>query len=468
MLNYKIKIGLVPIRRNIADAKNRKGMFQPSYAQDNKDMVIQFLDKNFRDEITDFCDLEWLNEEGLLYDEKDCEKVKEYFEKEKVNAIFIVNCNFGNEEAAGRIAKMMNVPTLLWGPLDVHIAPDGTRFTDTQCGLFAISKQLQRLSVPFSYIENCKIDDEKFKAGFESFLAVSTMVNNFKNLKLGLMGTRMNPFKSVMANELELTEKFGINLQNINLAVAKDNFDKVFAENYADIEKLADEISDIYDVSTVERQTLLKMTGLVFLYKKLFEDFGVDAITSECWTALPLAIGALPCLAMSILSDMGYIVTCETDLHGVITQVLLTSASRGKKRALFGEFTCRHLENKNAELLWHCGPFPYSAKHDACKAKIFTGKPCFYAKDGTYTISRFQGAKGKYYLLGGTFETVPGPETSGTYMWAQFKDLSRVEEKLINGPYIHHMSEMYGDLTKELKEFCKYIPEIEYDILENY
>ena len=52
-------------------------------------------------------------------------------------------------------------------------------------------------------------------------------------------------------------------------------------------------------------------------------------------------------------------------------------------------------------------------------------------------------------------------------MWAEFKNLSKVEEKLINGPYIHHMSEVYGEYSEILREFCKYVPELEYDPIED-
>ena len=41
-------------------------------------------------------------------------------------------------------------------------------------------------------------------------------------------------------------------------------------------------------------------------------------------------------------------------------------------------------------------------------------------------------------------------------MWAKFKDLPKVERKLIEGPYIHHMTEMPGDYVGVLKEFAKY------------
>lgn len=62
-----------------------------------------------------------------------------------------------------------------------------------------------------------------------------------------------------------------------------------------------------------------------------------------------------------------------------------------------------------------------------------------------------------YRLLHGTFESADGPYTYGTYLWARFGNLDKWERKLIEGPYIHHMAEIEGDYTAELKEFCKYI-----------
>ena len=48
-------------------------------------------------------------------------------------------------------------------------------------------------------------------------------------------------------------------------------------------------------------------------------------------------------------------------------------------------------------------------------------------------------------------------------MWAEFENLPKVERKLIEGPYIHHMTEVYGEYADYLKEFAKYFDEIEYD-----
>lgn len=467
MLNYKIKIGLIPDVRDLGDFATRKGIFEPAKGVDRKNDVVKYIKNNFTDEQTEFTDLEWLNELGVLYKNADCEKVCEYLKKEKVDAIFIINCNFGNEEACGRVAKEMGLPVLLWGPQDTVFDEDGMRYTDSQCGLFAISKQLRRYHVPFTYIENCTAESEIFKAGFEKFLSVVTMVKNFKYLNVVQVGTRLTPFKSVMFNELELTEKFGINMNNLNLAQFEEKFNKLISSKSNELARDITDLKKKYNVDVLDDETLKKLLTFVYVYKEITDETGADVLSSECWTAMPLAVDANPCLAMSILYDMGYIVACESDVHGAITCALLSCASRGKAAPLFGEFTARHPENRNAELLWHCGPFPYSAKADRSEAKLFNTKPSFKAKDGDYTIARFQGDSGKYNLLGGQFKTTEGPYTFGSYMWAEFKNLSAVEKKLIDGPYIHHMTEAYGTYADVLQEFCKYIPELEYDPIED-
>jgi hypothetical protein len=51
-------------------------------------------------------------------------------------------------------------------------------------------------------------------------------------------------------------------------------------------------------------------------------------------------------------------------------------------------------------------------------------------------------------------------------MWAEFGDMSKLEKKLIYGPYVHHMTEIYGGYSDVLEEFCRYIPELEFDPVE--
>ena len=82
MLDYKLKIGLCPIRRWIKEPPKRIGIFQSDYAVENKQIVLKYIKEHYADEITEFVDLDWLNEEGVLCNELDAPKVVEYFKEQ--------------------------------------------------------------------------------------------------------------------------------------------------------------------------------------------------------------------------------------------------------------------------------------------------------------------------------------------------------------------------------------------------
>ena len=52
---------------------------------------------------------------------------------------------------------------------------------------------------------------------------------------------------------------------------------------------------------------------------------------------------------------------------------------------------------------------------------------------------------------------------SGTSKPLKKTEVTKIEKKLINGPYIHHMSEIYGSYADVLEEFTKFVPGLEFD-----
>ena len=100
-----IKLGYAPTRRSIfsaPDAVKYRGLT----ADRLRELGIDFVD------ITD------INAEGLLYNDEDMKKIAEKFKAEKIDGLFLPHCNFGTEYECARLAKELNVPVLLWGPLD--------------------------------------------------------------------------------------------------------------------------------------------------------------------------------------------------------------------------------------------------------------------------------------------------------------------------------------------------------------
>lgn len=208
MENYTITLGYVPVRRDMFPDK-------PAAMMNQK---IQVRIKEICEKLGDIelIDIGEVVEGGLLWCKDDVNVVIEYLKAKKVDAVFFPHCNFGQEEAVAKVAKAVGKPVLLWGPRDP--APQGEeefRVFDTQCGLFATSKVLSRYGVPFTYIENCWLEDKALDVGIEKFIRVASVVKSIQGMRIGVIGPRPRQFLSVEVNESELLEKFGVELTTI-------------------------------------------------------------------------------------------------------------------------------------------------------------------------------------------------------------------------------------------------------------
>lgn len=463
MFDYKVKIGLVPMRRNTTD-RPRGASWNWHSPQEREKEITAYIKNNFADDNVEFVDTKGLGIGNLIFDNASAKQAIERMKNENVDAVVIINCNFGNEEAAGDIALAVGKPVLLWAPLDEEYSEDGTRTTDSQCGIFGVSRQLQRLRVPFSNIPSCRVDSEDFKTGFMQFIRVASMVKNFKGMRIGQVGTRPAPFYSVIYNESELLEKFGIRVVTINFAVVEQRMKQTTENCKEEIAEFVEYFNSNYKMDEQTPEYVEGMATMAVMYKNLFHEFELDIMAAECWTATPIMFNGLaPCAVFGALNDLGYMIACESDIHCAMTMALLKAATLGKGKPLFGEFTVRHPENKNAELLWHCGQFPLSQKAEDCEACLVNQREWFRGKDGTYTVTRIDQENGNYMLLPLLCNTTEGPKTSGTYIWGEFDNLQKIENRLMQGPYIHHFIEIEGNYMNELEEFCKFIPGLNVD-----
>lgn len=443
----RIKIGFLPTRRSIFSAPDAI-KYANLTRKRLEELGIEFVD------ITD------VNEEGLFYDEADREKIQEKFRTEKVKGIFMPHCNFGTEYVCARLAKEMNLPVLLWGPRDERPDEDGIRLRDSQCGLFATGKVLRRFRVPFTYMTNCLLTDPEFERGIRNFLAVCNVVDVFRHTRILQIAPRPFDFWSTMCNEGELLEKFNIQLSPIPMPELTAEMKKVKEEGL-EVEKVVAYCMDKMCVK-IKPEELVNVAALKVAMKNLADKYGCNAIAIQCWNALQGEIGIMPCAANSLLNEEGIPVVCETDIHGAITAVLVEAAGMDENRSFFADWTVRHPDNENGELLQHCGPWPISVARE----KPVIGYPLAFdhpgaveaqAKSGDMTLVRFDGDNGEYSLLLGNAKGVEGPYTKGTYVWVEVENLKRLEAKLVEGPYIHHCVGIHQDVVPVLYEACKYM-----------
>ena len=455
----KLKIGYMPTKRRFfsgEDAFKYKGIIRAAIGKIAPDV--------------EFVDLEGLNDTGLLASVEDAGAAAKRFIAAGVDAVFTPHCNFGCEEAVAIAAKKVNVPVLLWGPRDESPLANGERLRDSQCGLFATSKVLQRFGVPFSYIINSRVDDPVFVEGFRRFVAAADVVRNFKNARIGQIATRPKDFYSVIVNEGELLERFGIQTVPMDMGKLAAEVRSQVKNPSEALRAEAEALSKKVDFSLMTADAPLKMAALRAALAKWKRDEGLNAAAFQCWDQLQLEIGICPCFVNSVLIEEGFPVACETDIHGALSMLMQQAASHFAEPVFLADLTIRHPDDDNAELLWHCGAFPSALADGPCKLNkhfVLPGNPdgvCNWKlKKGHITVNRFDGVRGKYSLFSGECDAVDGPFNQGTYVYVRMPDWSVWEEKFIYGPYIHHVSCVYGSLTPVMKEAVRFIDGLEFD-----
>ncbi len=452
MYKKSVVVGVAPTKRSflsMEEAKRQKDRFM-SIIQTICPNVVRLID------IDDICT------NGIAYKEEDIGKIVAKFRSENIEALFIPFCDFGEEQVAARIAAAFKLPTLVWGSRDEKPNTFEKRGRDTQCGMFAATKVMRRYGVKYSYIFNVDTNSEEFRQGFERFVRVSAVLRDLRTLRIAKIGERPVPFMSVMTNEADLIKKIGIVTVPISPAMIGRKAMALMDENSKALFDYVDDLKRRFNGKEAPEDDFKKIAATKIAVEEMMKEADCSVGAFECWSAFPAILGTCPCTILGELADEGMPLACETDVNGAISLAILRACNLYKSSEFLADLTIRHPENDNGELLWHCGPFPYSLKSEESEAAMIHGQESFELKQGNLTVCRFDDVDGKYVMFAGEAKTTTGPETTGTYVWMEVDHWKRWEEKLMFGPYIHHLGVTYGNYLPVLREVARYL-DIEFD-----
>ncbi len=459
----KVKLGFCPIGKFI-------------FSHDEALRYKKVIEAKLRKVNINFVGIDSVVEDGVVRTKSDINKVVDELNRNKIDGLFIPHLNFGTEEAAGMIAKILDVPVLLWGPRDGAPLEDGSRQRDTLCGLFATSKVLHKLHVPFTYIENCGVDDSLFMNGLKSFIRTISVVKGFRNMRIGQIGSRVDFFWTTIINESELLERFGVEILPIDLL---GFIEKVKNRAGKDKKKYSDELKSVKRkiefVGFPDESVVFNLFAMRDVMLEMATDEGISAYSIQASMSIVESLGCNYLYAISMATDGGIPSVIESDIHGAVSSIILQKASLDASVPFIADLTIRHPSEDNGVLLWH-GEFPLSLKDELSRAQvgrhwIFPEMPsgnCHWRlKSGDITVLRFDGDGGKYNIICGEGKTTEGPITQNTYVWMKVRDWKRWERKFIEGPYIHHVACIYGEYLPVIAEAIKYLPgNIEFELAD--
>jgi len=453
----KVRLGFVPLHRYPFDEKWGAEIRKRVIDEVSK---IPYIELVYPDE--------GLTKLGLVWDDQDAEKVIDLFKEKGVEGLLLGTMTFGDELAGARIAEeFKDLPIAVFGTKEPKYLPGGFRRSDSFCGTLSVSSGLYRRKIPFTFLGVAFPEEPEFAEYVRKFAGTCMAVREFLGARIGLVGPRPERFETCAYDELPLIEQFGQRVVPLSLL---DLFTAVRELSDEDPEVVSI-VRDIRERAEVEvsDEVLVKSAKLELALKDFARSKGLSGMGVQCWTAVEEEYGISPCLAMGRLTDQGIMCACEVDILGVLTMLIQYSASMKRTVPHFIDWTIRHQEDEDTFLAWHCGNAPMSLAggpicirgHSILDALLgeerVGGTAEMQLKPGAVTLNRLVEYEGRFKLLVARGEIVPSDQKlRGSWAWVKVPDLDGLYRTLVEEGFVHHASLVHGDLTWEIREFCKF------------
>lgn len=298
---------------------------------------------------------------------EDAKKCAELFKRnaERISGVIVTLPNFGDEKAIADALRLsgLDVPVLIHAYPDEPEKMDPPRRRDSFCGKISVCSNLKQYGIKFSLTSNHTVDpeDKIFQKDLQIFLAVCRITKGLKNLKIGAIGTRPDPFKTVRYSE-KILEKNGISVDVMDLSELFARINKL-TESDARVKKNLDEFTE-YTKVTGEKEAVVKMAKLITAIQEWIEINELKGFAFQCWTSIQENFGIFPCGVMSYFSHKMIPASCEVDVTGLVSMYILQLASQ--RPSAIVDWNNNYGNDPDKTVLFHCSNFPLEILQKPC------------------------------------------------------------------------------------------------------
>ena len=407
--------------------------------------------------------------DGVVMTWKDAEKCSKLFRdnSEKIDGILITLPNFGDERAVADSVKLSGLSV----PVFVHAWPDKigkyaieTR-RDSFCGKLSICNNLKQYGIAYT-IGKAHVADpqsEEFRKELNWFVDICRVVRGLKGARIGSIGERTTPFKTVRYSE-KLLEAAGISVESKSLVetVAEINaLPDTDARVEAKLAKLTGYLPNTKEIPGKAMKTTAKL-GVVL--ENWVSEYHINSYAIQCWSAMQDALKIFPCSIMSMMSDDMFPSACEVDVMGAVAMYALQLAGGGAS-ALF-DWNNNYGDDPDKAVLFHCSNTALSFMKEAktgLNAMAIKGNPhdsCFCTlhgilKPGPVAWARFSTDDEKGRIVGCIGDgdiTDDNVHTFGTTGVMKMPNMQKFMHFLTANGFEHHVALNYSPRTEVLYE----------------
>ena len=385
--------------------------------------------------------------ENLITDITLAQQFADSVKQELPDLLIIFQATFADSTMVLSLVQAIDAPVFLWAVPEEHAG--GRLRLNSFCGInlagHALTKAGYQYEFAFSPLKDSGLLDK-----ITSLAQAGRTRNLLRGAKLGRIGENPDGFETCDFDRDQIKQVFGLDV--IQFSLEDDIFPQARQVKHNLIQKSYEKLDHkVAGLKELERGPTEKTLSVYLTLRKIARKHNISGFAVRCWPEFFTELGCAACGAMSMLSDEMIPCSCEADVNGTITQMMLQFISG---EPAFGTDVVSIDREQDTVIVWHCGLAPLSMA-DPEKPKgvtIHSNRKLpllfdFSLKPGTITISRLSESDGKYRLVIGKAEVLPGTQSfSGTTGRIRFdRPAVEVLDIMIREGLEHHISLTYGD-----------------------
>ncbi len=287
--------------------------------------------------------------------------------------------NFGDENGAAIALAEAGVPVFIQAYPDELEAMDPASRRDAFCGKLSIMDVLRQNDIPFTVRKPHVVSplSEGFAENAAFFDRVCRVVAGVRGMRVGQIGARTTPFKTVRIDEVAL-QKRGITVETFDLSDVFERMRRLKPSDPACRAKM-EHLQGLAAWNGVPAAAADNLVRLGVVLDAMIEENELDAVSVRCWTEIQQQFGISPCLITGDLMGRGLPAACEVDTGSAVAMHVLGLASG--EPAMILDWNNNYEEEEQKCILFHCGNVPASmmahpgriSDHEILKASIGAG-----------------------------------------------------------------------------------------------
>jgi L-fucose isomerase-like protein len=437
----KLKVAYAPLARTTFDIPYAKEMADAAKTA----LSINSLELFGPDDLV----TDKLGVEGTIADLTDVE----------IDLLVVFQATFADSSMVTALAEAVDAPIFLWAVPEPHTG--GRLRLNSFCGINLAGHALTRAGSYYGYAYSTPNDPATLEK-ITVYAKAGRARRLLQGAQLGRVGENPDGFETSLLRPDAIKRQFGMEV--VQLDLQEDVFEIVRQVGPGRTEPIKDDLTlKVSNLDEMDSEAVNRSLGTYLTLKDISAENNIQGFAVRCWPEFFTDLGCAACGAMSMLSDEMIPCSCEADVNGTITQLILQSISG---QPAFGTDIVSLDDERDAIVLWHCGLAPpsMSEPHEPPRVTIHSNRKLpllfdFTLKPGPVTVARLTESSGEYRLVIGRGKIIQGPKSySGTSGLLQFSRPAREVLDLILAKGLeHHISLTYGDFADVLVTFAQFL-----------